>query len=60
MGSPAMAERNQHGIRSINHLMTFTGSFTRLTAKFASPEKQMQQGQRQLSTVLSSNYSFCQ
>lgn len=30
--------------------MIFTGNFTRLTARFASPAQQMQQGQRQLST----------
>jgi hypothetical protein len=41
--------------------MTFTGNFTRLTARFASPAQQMQQGQRQLSTELSSsNHSLSQ
>lgn len=42
----------QQGTFSINHLMTFTGSFIRLTANLAIPVQHMQQGHKQLSNVL--------
>lgn len=54
-----VVDDDQQGMKSRNHKTTSTGSFTRITARFASRTQQMQQGHMQLNIILHlHNYEF--